>query len=218
MDENRFNYTIQLNLQNRPCLVIGGGKVALRKTAALLEAGANVTVIAPRFDSQFTVLAAAYSSLLMKECPFQTGDTDGAFLVITATDNPAVNQAAAQEAAANHCLVNVTDAPQTGNFSVAGSYVTGNLHFTVSTGGNPRLTRLLLDDLEKQYGPDLATFNHFLEEQRRQIKKRMPDPSARQTFWQNTLTSTLLQQVKEGKLEQAKEIIIHAVDRIRSES
>ena len=75
-----------------------------------------------------------------------------------------------------------------------------------------------MKDLENSYGPALNAFNLFLEEQRKRVKKIVPDSSARQLFWQNTLTSTLLQNVREGKLEQAKEIIIHAVDRIRSES
>ena len=218
MDEGSFNYTIQLNLHDTFCLVIGGGKVALRKAKTLLVAGANVTVIAPRFEPSFTALALAHRTLRLKERSFQAGDTEGAFLVIAATDNSAVNQTVAKEAIANRCLVNVTDAPRTGNFSVAGSYSVGTVRFTVSTGGNPRLTHLLLKDLENSYGPALNAFNLFLEEQRKRVKKIIPDSSARQLFWQNTLTSTLLQNVREGKLEQAKEIIIHAVDRIRSES
>lgn len=218
MKESSFNYTIQLNLHDTSCLVVGGGKVALRKAKTLLSAGANVTVIAPQLDPQFTDLALAHRALRLKERTFQAGDTEGTFLVIAATNNATVNQTVAKEAVANRSLVNVTDAPQTGNFSVAGTYSTGTVRFTVSTGGNPRLTHLLLEDLENNYGPALNEFNFFLEEQRKRVKKIVPNSSARQVFWQNTLTSTLLQNVRKGKLEQAKEIIIHAVDSIGSES
>ena len=105
MDEGSFNYTIQLNLHDTFCLVIGGGKVALRKAKTLLAAGANVTVIAPRFEPSFTALALAHRTLRLKERSFQAGDTEGAFLVIAATDNSAVNQTVAKEAIANRCMV-----------------------------------------------------------------------------------------------------------------
>ena len=103
------------------------------------------------------------------------------------------------------------------SFSVAGTYENGNLLFSVATGGNPRLTHLLLEDLQQQYGDDMAAFAAFLDEQREIVKQRLPNPQARQEFWRNTLTNQLLQQVKAGRLQQTKEIIIHAVNRIGAE-
>lgn len=214
MAYEQFSYSIQLDLRECPCLIIGGGKVAVRKAESLLAAGAIVTVVAPEPDPRLIKLSATRPGLTLKKRLFQPGDTRNMFLVITATDNAEVNREAAAEAKKNRCLVNVTDAPSLGNFSVAGTYHAGKLHFSVATGGNPRLTHLLLEDLRQEYGADMAAFSSFLEEARSRVKLLLPTAAQRQIFWQNTLTSQLLQEVKKGRLQQAKEIIIHAIDRI----
>ena len=211
---NQFRYTVQLNMENRRCVVVGGGNVALRKTKSLLEAGAVVTVIAPAILPEIIALQRKFPALTLYRRDYETGDLAAAFLVIAATDNRRVNEAVVREADCNHCLLNVTDDPEAGNFSVAGTYDNGSLHFSAATGGNPRLTHLLLEDLHQQYGDDMAAFATFLDEQRATVKKFLPDPQARQEFWRTTLTNQLLQLVKEDRLQQAKEIIIHAVNRI----
>ena len=217
MAYNQFRYTVQLNMGNQRCVVIGGGNVALRKTTSLLKAGANVTVIAPVILPAIVALQRNFPALTLCQRNYEKGDVAHAFLVIAATDNRNVNKAVARDATQNHCLLNVADDPDAGNFSVAGTYESGNLLFSVATGGNPRLTHLLLEDLRQQYGDDMATFAAFLDEQRETVKQRLPGPRARQEFWRNTLTNQLLQLVKKGQLQQAKEIIIHAVNRIGAE-
>jgi siroheme synthase-like protein len=217
MAYNQFRYTVQLNIENKRCVIIGGGSVALRKTESLLKAGAAVTVIAPAILPAITALLRNFPALTLCQREYRTGDIGHAFLVIAATDNRKVNAAVVQEATQNHCLLNVADDPDAGNFSVAGTYDNGSLHFSAATGGNPRLTHLLLEDLREQYGDDMAAFAAFLDEQRETIKQHLPGSQARQEFWRKTLTHQLLQLVKEGQLQQAKEIIIHAVDRIGAE-
>jgi siroheme synthase-like protein len=211
---NQFRYTVQLNMENRRCVVIGGGNVALRKTKSLLEAGAAVTVIAPAMLPAILALQGKFPALSLRRRQYKPGDAEDAFLVIVATDNRKVNEAAARDAKQNRCLLNVADDPDAGNFSVAGTYENGSLLFSVATGGNPRLTHLLLEDLQQQYGDDMTAFAAFLDTQRKTVKQLLPGSQARQEFWRNTLTNTLLQLVKEGQLQQAKEIIIHAVNRI----
>ena len=217
MAYNQFRYTVQLNMENRRCVVVGGGSVALRKTKSLLEAGAAVTVIAPAILPEITALQRIFPALTLCLRNYETGDIRHAFLVIAATDNRNVNAAVVREATQHRCLLNVADDPDAGNFTVAGAYDNGSLHFSAATGGNPRLTHLLLEDLQQQYGDDMAAFAAFLDEQREIVKHRLPDPQARQEFWRNTLKNQLLQLVKTGRLQQTKEIIIHAVNRIGAE-
>ena len=211
---NQFRYTVQLNMENRPCVVVGGGSVALRKTQSLLEAGAIVTVIAPEILPEIIALQRTFPALRLCRREYEKGDTADAFLVVAATDNRKINAAVTEEAKQHHCLLNVTDDPDAGNFSVAGIYDNGSLHFSAATGGNPRLTHLLLEDLQQQYGDDMAAFAAFLDEQREKVKLLAPDTRTRQEFWRNTLTNQLLQEVKAGRLQQVKEIIINAVNRI----
>ena len=217
MAYNQFRYTVQLNMENRRCVVVGGGSVALRKTKSLLEAGAAVTVIAPEILPEIAALQSTFPALTLCRRNYETGDLRHAFLVIAATDNRDVNAAVVREAKENHCLLNVADDPDAGNFTVAGTYDNGSLHFSAATGGNPRLTHLLLQDLRQQYGDDMAVFAAFLDEQRETVKQRLPGPRARQEFWRNTLTNQLLQLVKQGRLQQAKENILDAVNRIGAE-
>ena len=217
MAYNQFRYAVQLNMENQRCVVIGGGNVALRKTESLLKAGAEVTVIAPAILPAIVALQRKFPALTLCQRNYEKGDVAHAFLVIVATDNRKVNETVVQDAKQNHCLLNVADDPDAGNFSVAGTYENGSLLFSVATGGNPRLTHLLLEDLQQQYGDDMAAFAAFLDEQREKVKLLAPDTRTRQEFWRNTLTNQLLQLVKEGQLQQAKEIIIHAVNRIGAE-
>ena len=218
MAYNQFRYTVQLNMENRHCVVVGGGSVALRKLKSLLEAGAAVTVIAPEILPEITALQRTFPALTLCRRNYETGDLRHAFLVIAATDNRDVNAAVVREARERQCLLNVTDEPDAGNFTVAGTYDNGSLHFSASTGGNPRLTHLLMKDMQQQYGDDMAAFATFLDEQRENVKQRLPGPRTRQEFWRTTLTNQLLQLVKQGRLQQAKEIIIDAVNRIGTES
>ena len=215
MAYNQFRYTVQLNMENRRCLVVGGGRVALRKAQSLLEAGAAVTVIAPVILPEIIALQRTFPALSLRQRGYENGDLTNAFLVIAATDKREVNAAVAEEAKKYNCLLNVSDDPDAGNFSVAGTYDNGSLHFSATTGGNPRLTHLLLEDLRQQFGDDMAAFAAFLDEQRETVKQLVPDSRTRQEFWRTTLTNQLLQEVKAGRLQQVKEIIIDAVNRIR---
>ena len=213
MAYKQFRYTVQLNMENRRCVVVGGGSVALRKTKSLLEAGAAVTVIAPEILPAISALQRTFPALTLCRRTYETGDISKAFLVIAATDRREINAAVVREARAEQCLINVADDPDAGNFTVAGTYDNGSLHFSAATGGNPRLTHLLLEDLQQQYGDDMAAFAAFLDEQRETVKQFLPDSQARQKFWRTTLTNQLLQEVKQGRLQQVKEIIINAVNR-----
>ena len=104
-DAGKAVYPLGLDLAGRRVVVVGGGRVALRRTRALVEAGALVTVIAPRFTTDFleqeTSLAtrpAAGSGLTLVRRGYADGDLAGAWLVHAATDDPAVNAAVAAAA------------------------------------------------------------------------------------------------------------------------
>ncbi|MCH4157950.1 MAG: bifunctional precorrin-2 dehydrogenase/sirohydrochlorin ferrochelatase [Acidaminococcaceae bacterium] len=209
-----FNYPLQLKLQNKYCLVIGGGKVAVRKVGKLLAAGARVTVIATRVIPALQALAQQQRLNLCLR-PYLPSDLKGAFLVVAATDDAAVNARVAQDAEPLQLLVNVVDAPELGNFNVPGTYDLGQLTFTVATGGNPLLTRLLLQDLQADYGPDLAAFAAFLSSQRGQVQRLLPTPADRKEFWCRVLTKKLLQQVKTGQLAAAEKNIRAAVEQLK---
>lgn len=138
-------YPIFLDLAGKPVLVVGAGKVALRKTKGLLEAGASVTVVAPRAEQEFAHLAVT-----LRSRRFRVADMDGAVLVFAATDDRRVNHRVAEAAARRGIPVNVADAPSECAFIVPARITRGNLQIAISTGGeSPRLAATLRRKIEE---------------------------------------------------------------------
>ena len=126
-------YPVFFDLTGRPVVVIGGGKVALRKARALVEAGARVKLVAPRRESELEALPVEWVPR-----PFEPADLEGAFLAYAATDSRAVNAQVAAEAKRRGVPVNVADAPKECDFIIPSRVRRGNVQIAVSTSGeNP---------------------------------------------------------------------------------
>ena len=166
-----YSLPIQLNLEGKLCVVVGGGTVATRKVKSLLEAGAKVRVIAPLLSPELTALAQEEKIEWRNE--FFTPDTlEGAKLVFAATDNRNVNQSVTEEAKRRDILINVADAPETSDFTSLAVLRRGSLCLTVSTnGGSPALTAHVLSLLETQFGEDWGEFVELLATLRDYIKE-----------------------------------------------
>jgi siroheme synthase-like protein len=128
-------YPLFLDLRGRKVLVVGAGKVALRKVRGLLEAGAKVTVVSPERTPEFATLPVEW-----KPRRFRTADVAGFSLVFAATDDRAVNRKVGEAGAARGIWANVADAPEECDFLVPSRIRRGDLQVAVSTGGrSPRL-------------------------------------------------------------------------------
>ncbi|HZS51337.1 MAG TPA: bifunctional precorrin-2 dehydrogenase/sirohydrochlorin ferrochelatase [Bryobacterales bacterium] len=137
-------YPLFLNIQGRTAVVVGGGRVAARKIAGLLEAGARVRVVAPEISRQ----VAAHE---IERRPYRTGDLKGAVLAFAATDSRDVNHAVAVEAARRRIPVNVADSAAESTFIVPARITRGEMQIAISTGGrNPRLAGQMRRRLEAE--------------------------------------------------------------------
>jgi uroporphyrin-III C-methyltransferase / precorrin-2 dehydrogenase / sirohydrochlorin ferrochelatase len=94
---SRVVYPVGLRLHDRRVVVVGGGQVAHRRVAGLLEARARVTVVAPEVTPALEALVEP-GSLTWVRRPYEPGDLEGAWYAVAATDDPAVNAAVVQEA------------------------------------------------------------------------------------------------------------------------
>ena len=94
---------LALDVRGRRCVVVGGGAVGTRKASTLARAGAAVTVVAPRGSDQLARLADTGVVRWVRE-PVQDAHTDGAFLVVAATDDAAVNAAVTRRASGQGAL------------------------------------------------------------------------------------------------------------------
>jgi siroheme synthase-like protein len=138
------HYPIFLDLNHRSILVVGAGKVALRKTRGLLDAGALVTVVAPFSLPDFESLPVR---LIRRR--FRTADLDGAVLVFAATDDRLVNRRIGVVAKRRGILANIADSAAECDFVVPARLTRGNVQIAISTGGqSPRLAADLRRKLE----------------------------------------------------------------------
>jgi uroporphyrin-III C-methyltransferase len=90
-------YPVGLRLVDRSVVVVGGGQVAHRRVAGLLEARARVTLVSPTVTTALEALVTP-GSLTWVRRRYEPGDLAGAWYAVAATDDPAVNAAVAEEA------------------------------------------------------------------------------------------------------------------------
>ncbi len=126
-------------------LVVGAGKVALRKTRGLLDAGASVTVVAPHWVREFESLAVRRIRR-----GFRTSDLAGVALVFAATDNRGVNRRIGIAARRRGIFANVADSAEECDFVVPARLERGGVQIAIATGGrNPRLSAELRKKLDR---------------------------------------------------------------------
>ena len=147
-------FPVNLDISGRNCIVIGGGKVALRKILALLDCGGNVTVISPKLEKKLTELVQL-QQIIWQNRTYQAGDLQNAFLVIAATDDSVIQEAIFREADNLNLLVNVADVPRLCTFILPATVRRGDLAISISTSGkSPALAKKLRKELEKQFGEE----------------------------------------------------------------
>lgn len=147
-------FSIELNLEGKNVLVVGGGRIALRKVKTLLPTGARITVVAPQFDPEF----AAIPSLVLKNRPYEPLDLRGIFMVFICTDQPAVNALVSNDARARRILVNNACDYLDGDFIVPARMDFGeNIAVTVSTQGRaPSLAKKLKQKIQTDWAEELS--------------------------------------------------------------
>ncbi len=163
MTKNQF--PINLNLEGRSCLVVGAGRIGLRKTEQLLAAGAIVTVVALEVVSDFAGLPVT-----IHQRAFEVPDLDGQRLVITATGNRELDQLIYDTCEERGVWINSADDPDRCAFTLPAVVRRGDLMVTVSTGGNsPALSSWMRQKLEALVGPEFEEVVNELAQERELI-------------------------------------------------
>ena len=158
-------FPLFLKLAGRKVLVVGGGPVATAKVAALLEAGAEVAVIAPEVEPALVELAAARKIALAVRS-FEAADLGGAWFVVAAA-TPDVNRGVAAAAESQRLFVLAVDDPSAASAYGAGALRRGGVTIAVSTDGRaPALAGLLREGLEAVLPDDLEAWTATAEKQR----------------------------------------------------
>ena len=153
-------FSIELNLEEKNVLVVGGGRIALRKVKTLLPTGARITVVAPQFDPEFETLDA--NVVTLKKRIYEPLDLRGIFMVFICTDQPAVNAKVSNDARARRILVNNACDYLDGDFIVPARMDFGeNIAVTVSTQGRaPSLAKKLKQKIQTEWAEGLEQVEH----------------------------------------------------------
>jgi len=210
-------YPIFLNIQGKRCVVIGGGKVALRKVKMLLDCGANVSVISPKPHPDIAKLSKERAIHLIQR-EYETQDLKGAVITIVCTDVKEVNRKVADEAKKAGIPVNVADDPEPSDFIIPAFFRRGNLTLAVSTSGvSPALARKIRMKLEKSFGEEYTSLLSLIGEVRSTLKEKGYIVDAE--TWQEALDIDLLiQLVRSGQRKKAKVILLSKLKGHKPES
>jgi precorrin-2 dehydrogenase/sirohydrochlorin ferrochelatase len=178
-------YLACLKLKGRRCVVVGGGEVGLQKVEGLLACDAAVTLIAPEAVPPLEEYAAEGSIVWERRSYRGEADLGGAFLVIAATDDTALNRRIYADAERRAMLVNVVDVPALCNFILPAIVRNGPIAVAISTAGSsPALAKRMAAEIGEQFGPPYAKLAALLAEARPWAKQALPTYQDRKRFFE----------------------------------
>jgi len=192
-------YPVNLVVEGRPCLVVGGGAVAAEKAAALLACGAQVHVVGEQIGPEVRAL-----SLNWEERSYALGEASDYRLVIAATGSPSTNKAVFDDGEAAGVWVNSADDPANCSFTLPAVVRRGPVMVAVSTGGrSPALASWLNQRLAAEIGPEYEVLADLLAAEREAV--RADGRSTEGLNWQKALDSDMLELINNGHVADAKE-------------
>jgi len=194
-------YAVNLLVEGRRVLVVGGGAVAAEKVRGLRRAGAVVHVVAPEVAPEIAELGATVEAR-----PYRRGEVAGYRLAVACTDDPAVNQAVYDDGEAAGVWVNAADDPDRCSYTLPARLDRGRLLVTVSTSGrSPAFTAWLRDRLAEQIGPEHEALLNLLADTRAELLTAGERPPA--ASWRQALDSGMLELIRSGRLAEAKTLL-----------
>jgi uroporphyrin-III C-methyltransferase/precorrin-2 dehydrogenase/sirohydrochlorin ferrochelatase len=201
-------FPIFMKLRGSPCIVIGGGEVALRKVGMLLKAEAVVTVIAPELCEQLTAWYEA-GKIAHVAARFEPSQLTDARLVIAATDDYEVNRQVSAAAQIRNIPVNVVDAPALCSFVVPSIIDRSPIVIAISSGGKaPVLARILRAKLETMIPAAYGRLAMLAAEFREQVKERFVAMQERRIFWEDVFQGPIAEQVLSGQEQGARQAML----------
>lgn len=203
---------IFFNIENRHCVVIGGGDVAARKVTMLLKASAAITLISPKVCPELQALIDA-KKIKVLLTTFEPTQLQGACLVIAATDDEAVNASVSIAAKVVNIPVNVVDAPALCTFTMGSIIDRSPIVIAVSSEGNaPVLARYIRSKIETMLPATYGRIAAIAGEFREQVKAKFTTVQARRVFWEEMLQGPLVERVLSGQEQAARSFLQQTLD------
>ena len=200
-------YPIQLDIQGRACLVVGGGAVGTRKVGTLIKCGAKVKVVSTEVSPQIEQWAAdGLIELHVRD--YQPADIDGMVLVMGATDDEKLNHQISRESQAKQIPCNIADRPEECSFILPSIVERGDLIITISTSGkSPALAKFLRKSLEQQFGEEYAQMLILMGAIRRRLLSQEHAPEAHKPLFEALINAQLVEMIRDQRIEEIDELL-----------
>ncbi|WP_448217292.1 siroheme synthase CysG [Endozoicomonas sp. 2B-B] len=196
-----------LEVRDRPCLLVGGGDIALRKARLLSDAGAMIQLVAPEIHPDLMTLINAGDHQFRQKA-FELSDLKGVCLVIAATDDPEVNSEVARQAKLQNLFVNVVDDAQSGNAVMPSIVDRSPVMVAFSTGGKaPVLARMLRQQLESILPAGYGRLAEMAGQFRAKVSRKFSHINDRRYFWERVLTGSAAEKAISGDVEAAQRLM-----------
>jgi precorrin-2 dehydrogenase/sirohydrochlorin ferrochelatase len=192
-------YPVNLVVEGRPCLVVGGGDVAAQKAAALVACGAEVHVVGEQVGPEVRSLPVTW-----EERSYSLGEVSGYRFVVAATGSPVTNRTVFDDGEAAGVWVNSVDDPDNCSATLPAIMRRGSLTVAVSTEGrSPAVASWLKQRLAGEIGPEYEVLLDLLAAEREAV--RAQGRSTEGLNWQKALDSDMLELIKNGQVADARE-------------
>ena len=205
-------YIACLRLTGRRCVVVGGGEIGVEKVEGLLACDGRVVLIAPEAEPELRELARE-GSIEWVQRDYETGDLEGTFIAIAATDDTDTNIRIYEDAEARAMLVNVVDVPPLCNFILPAIVRTGPLAIAISTAGaSPALAKRIKAQIAEAYGEPYARLAVLLNEVRGWAKGTLPTYQDRKAFFEGVVNGAPdpIELLRQGDEAAVRELIATA--------
>ena len=187
---------VMLDVLGRRCVIVGGGGVALRRARSLLDAGAEVIVVAPDVDPGLLALEQQGQAITIHQRGFEPRDMDQAFLAVIATDVDRVNTGADWAARERGVLINRADVGEQSNITFMATHRQGPLTLAVHTGGaSANAAKQIRDALVDHLDPDWQTLLQYAQDSRDSFLN-IVDPAQRRKALLSMVNETAMNTLK----------------------
>lgn len=194
-----------LNLQDRRCLIVGGGDVALRKARLLLSAGAAMSVVAPETNSAFAAFLEENSVRLVQR-EFQASDVDGNWLVVSATGDATVERAVYEAATIAGVFCNGVDDTSNCSYITPAIVDRSPIVIAISSGGAaPVLARKLRAKIEMLVPNGLGRLASLAGRWRARVRGGIDESLNRRRFWESVFDGPVTAHVFGGYVDKAEQ-------------
>ncbi|MCK4588085.1 MAG: uroporphyrinogen-III C-methyltransferase [Gammaproteobacteria bacterium] len=205
-------FPVFFDINNKRCLVVGGGDVAARKVALMFRAGAQVTVVSPELCESLQN-RLGNKEIIHEARNFENSDLEACALIVAATDDQAVNKKVSELAHSKCIPVNVVDQPELCSFIVPSIIDRSPVQVAVSTGGaSPVLARLLRARLETMIPSAYGRLASLMNEFRGKVKEKITTEGKRRRFWEDVAQGPIAEMIFSGKETAARDAMHAAVD------